>query len=308
VAAVSAGLGPLAIGTDGAGSIRRPASHTGLIGLKPSRGRVPRHNGFPSTLLDFEVIGPIARTVDDLVLAMRAISDYDLRDPASSAFINLPPFAPAIPTRCKILYVPRFGNLPVDSEIATAVTNSAQVFADRGHTVDQGAVPFDLAPLNEAWPVISQVGLAWMLQSHRDWRGKLTSAIEEMAVNGIERKGTEYFNSLNAIRELQQKLSLFFEQYDVIMTPSAAALPWPAEQAFPAMIAGENVGPRGHAVFTAFANMAGCPGISIPAVPSANGLPIGFQLVAAPGRDDLLCGLASEYESVCPWADRWPPL
>jgi aspartyl-tRNA(Asn)/glutamyl-tRNA(Gln) amidotransferase subunit A len=308
VAAVSAGLGPLAIGTDGGGSIRRPASHTGLIGLKPSRGRVPRNDGFPSILLDFEVIGPIARTVDDLVLAIRAISDHDVWDPASSAFINQPPFAPAAPTRCKILYVPRFGHSPVDSEIATAVANSARIFADHRHTVDEGTVPFDLAPLNEAWPVISQVGLAWLLQSHPDWRGKLTGAIEEMAVNGLARKGTEYFNALDAVKALQRKLSVFFGRYDLIMTPTAAALPWPAELPFPTMIAGEHVGPRGHAVFTAFANMAGCPGISIPSMPTASGLPIGFQLVAAHGRDDLLCGLASEYELACPWADRWPPL
>ena len=92
------------------------------------------------------------------------------------------------------------------------------------------------------------------------------------------------------------------------MTPTAAALPWPATEPFPTMIAGEKVGPRGHAVFTAFANMAGCPGISVPARPSAGGLPMGFQLVAAPGRDGLLCALAAQYESACPWADRFSPL
>ena len=307
VAAVCAGLGPIAIGTDGGGSIRRPASHTGLVGLKPSRGRVPRCDGFPAILLDFETIGPITRTVADLVLAMQALSNYDVRDPTSNAFAGVP-FEVTSGARCRILYVPRFGAAPVDGEIAASVASSARVLADLGHSVDEGAVPFALDPLEQAWPVISQVGLAWVLQSHGDWRGKLTTAIEEMGVNGMARKGTEYFNALDAIKELQRSLSVFFSRYDLVMTPTAAALPWPATEPFPAMIAGEKVGPRGHAVFTAFANMAGCPGISIPGDPSAGGLPIGFQLVAAPGRDGLLCALAAQYESVCPWADRLPPL
>jgi aspartyl-tRNA(Asn)/glutamyl-tRNA(Gln) amidotransferase subunit A len=307
VAAVCAGLGPVAIGTDGGGSIRRPASHTGLVGLKPSRGRVPRCDGFPAILLDFETIGPITRTVADLVLAMRAFSDYDVRDPTSNAFAGVP-FGVAPAARCKILYVPRFDSSPVDPEIAGSVATSARVLADLGHSVDEGAVPFALDPLNQAWPVISQAGLAWLLQSHGDWRGKLTTAIEEMGINGMARKATEYFNALDAVKELQRTLALFFSRYDLVMTPTAAALPWPATEPFPAMIAGERVGPRGHAVFTAFANMAGCPGISIPGGPSADGLPIGFQLVAAPGRDGLLCTLAAQYESVCPWAGRLPPL
>src|SRR6201993_981852 len=116
-AAVAAGLGPVAIGTDGGGSIRRPASHTGLVGLKPSRGRVPRCDGFPSILLDFETIGPITRTVADLVLAMQAVSNYDARDPTSNTFAGVP-FEVATLANCKVLYVPRFGSSPVDAEIA----------------------------------------------------------------------------------------------------------------------------------------------------------------------------------------------
>jgi aspartyl-tRNA(Asn)/glutamyl-tRNA(Gln) amidotransferase subunit A len=238
---------------------------------------------------------------------MQALSDPDVRDPTSNAFAGVP-FEVASVARSKILYVPRFGSSPVDTEIAASVATSARVLADLGHSVDEGAVSFALDPLNQAWPVISQVGLAWLLQSHDAWRGKLTAAIEEMAANGMARKATEYFNALDAVKELQRSLSVFFSRYDLIMTPTAAALPWPAAEPFPAMIAGEKVGPRGHAVFTAFANMAGCPGISIPAAPSAGGLPIGFQLVAAPGQDGLLCALAAQYESVCPWAARLPPL
>jgi aspartyl-tRNA(Asn)/glutamyl-tRNA(Gln) amidotransferase subunit A len=307
VAAVAAGLGPIAIATDGGGSIRRPASHTGLVGLKPSRGRVPRCDGFPAILLDFESVGPIARTVEDIIVVMHAISGYDSRDPLALAFKDRPFATGSIP-QTRIRFVPRFARSPVDPEIAKNVEAAAAVFAELGHTVEEGDAPFDLEPLNEAWAVISQTGLAWLLQSFPKWHGKIGPALEEMARNGEKRTGSEYVAALDAVRRLQKRLSIFFSDHDVVLTPSAAALPWPAKEPFPTRIAGEQVGPRGHAVFTGFTNMAGCPGISVPAAPSAKGLPIGFQLVAAPGQDGMLCALTGQYERVQPWSDRFPQL
>jgi aspartyl-tRNA(Asn)/glutamyl-tRNA(Gln) amidotransferase subunit A len=307
VAAVAAGLGPIAIATDGGGSIRRPASHTGLVGLKPSRGRVPRCDGFPAILLDFESIGPIARTVEDIILVMRALSGYDSRDPLALAFKDTP-FATNSVAQTRIRFVRKFAGSPVDPEIAKNVEAAAAVFAKLGHIVEEGEAPFDLEPLNEAWAVIGQSGLAWLLQSFPERHGKITPALEEMARNGEKRTGSEYVAALDAVRRLQESLSIFFSEHDVILTPSAAALPWPAAEPFPTQIAGERVGPRGHAIFTGFANMAGCPGISVPAAPSAKGLPIGFQMVGAPGQDGMLCALAGQYERFQPWADRFPQL
>jgi aspartyl-tRNA(Asn)/glutamyl-tRNA(Gln) amidotransferase subunit A len=307
VAAVCAGLGPIAIGTDGGGSIRRPASHTGLVGLKPSRGRVPRADGFPAMLLDFEVIGPMTRTVADLVNTMRLLSAPDRRDPLSTGFSDRPFEIPTAPAT-RILYVPRFSSSPVDPEILTSVTNAARSLTDLGHFVLEGVAPFDVDSLAQPWSTISQVGLAWMLRSHPQPNAVLTSAMEESAVKGAAVSATDYYSALEAVRVLKTNLALFFDRYDLIMTPSAAALPWPAEEPYPRTIANEEVGPRGHAIFTGFANMAGCPSINIPAAPSASGLPIGFQLVATPGRDDLLCALAAQFEVAYPWANRRPTL
>jgi aspartyl-tRNA(Asn)/glutamyl-tRNA(Gln) amidotransferase subunit A len=304
-AAVAAGLGRIAIGTDGGGSIRRPASHTGLVGLKPSRGRVPRCDGFPVTLQDFESVGPIARTVSDIILVMQILGSPDTRDPISLEYRNAP-FAVAAPAQCRIKFIPTFARSPVDPEITRRVEAAARLFAEHGHIVETGEVPFVLEPLNQAWAVIGQTGLAWLLESFPEWEGKITPAMEEMARNGQKRTGAEYVEALDVVKDLRSTLALFFQDYDVILTPSAAALPWPATDAFPAEIAGQKVGPRGHAVFTGFANMAGCPGINLPADPSGSGLPIGFQMVAAPGNDGLLCSLALQYETWRPWTGRFP--
>src|ERR1700739_3691722 len=146
VAAVAAGLGPIAIATDGGGSIRRPASHTGLVGLKPSRGRVPRCDGFPVILLDFESVGRIARTVDDLILVMRFLSNPDPRDPLSLEYRNLP-FEVSAPAQCRIRFIRRFANSPVDPEIAHSVEAAAKQFAEHGHIVEEGEGPFAPQPL-----------------------------------------------------------------------------------------------------------------------------------------------------------------
>jgi aspartyl-tRNA(Asn)/glutamyl-tRNA(Gln) amidotransferase subunit A len=236
---------------------------------------------------------------------MKLISAPDARDPASSYFRDQSfEFEPAGTRR--ILYVPQFGDSPVDPEVSASVARAARKLADLGHSVDEGKVPFAVEPLAQAWGVIGQVGLAWLLDSRPGWQGKITLALEEMAANGQARSGREYFAALNTFKELEQTLSLFFMHYDVILTPTAAALPWPVSDPYPKRIDGQEAGPRTHAAFTGFVNISGCPGISFPCDPAANGLPIGVQLVAGQGRDGLLCALAAQFESAHPWAALAP--
>jgi aspartyl-tRNA(Asn)/glutamyl-tRNA(Gln) amidotransferase subunit A len=294
VAAVSAGLGSVAVGTDGGGSIRRPAAHTGLIGLKPSRDAVARRDGFPVILLDCEVIGPIARTVADARALFHALAGTN-----SSAILAS--------RSLRVLYVPTFGNSPVDPEIARSVAGAAHDLAGLGHAVEEGEAPFDVEALNRTWPVITQVGLARLLNDHADRLHELSPPLQEMVRNGAAFSAADYDAAVQTMMKLRQRLGRFFARYDLIMTPAIAALAWPAAEPFPATIAGQTVGPRGHAVFTAFVNMAGSPAISVPCTPSASGLPIGFQLVGAEGQDELLLGVAAQYERLRPWSLR-PPL
>ena len=308
VAAVAAGFGPLAIGTDGGGSIRRPASHTGLVGLKPSRGRVPRADGLPAIFLDYEVAGPIARTVEDVVLAMQVMSPPHPRDAASSAFAHLPFDVPAEPPRCRILHVATFGDAPVDPEIAQRTRQAADALRALGHTVDV-APCFDIPnEVNARWMTLSQAGLAEMLEHHSGWRELLTPTAIANTEAGRALPATALFDLLRLVDEMKSRLGEVFADYDLLLTPAAAALPWPADQTHPTNINGREVGPRGHALFTGFVNAAGLPAIVLPCRASDAGLPNGLQLIGWWGEDGALCAVAREYEQAHPWQDTWPSL
>jgi aspartyl-tRNA(Asn)/glutamyl-tRNA(Gln) amidotransferase subunit A len=116
-----------------------------------------------------------------------------------------------------------------------------------------------------------------------------------------------YMQLLADVQSFRAELRLLFERYDLILTPSVAALPWPKRQSHPETIDGVPSGPRGHAVFTPFVNAGGLPGINLPTAPSASGLPIGCQLVGPFRSDLLLVSLAEAYEEAF-GRYRWPDL
>jgi aspartyl-tRNA(Asn)/glutamyl-tRNA(Gln) amidotransferase subunit A len=306
VAAVAAGIAPLAIGQDGGGSIRRPASHAGLVGLKPSLSAVPREHALPSLLLDFEVIGPLARTVADVRLLfgiMRGPAEVDRSSLAAA-------HARATPGRrpLRVLYVERFGDAPLDPQIAASVGAAVDALAGLGHQVTRGPLPLDLDFFSAAWPQIGQVGLARLFEHAPLWEASASPKYREMAEQGKRIPASRLWDVLERVKQLRRDVAALFERIDVIVLPSAAALPWKAEDAFPARIDGREVGPRGHAVYTGWVNAAGLPGLALPCAPSREGLPIGMQLVGRYGADDMLLDLGEAFEQAQPWAQRWPAL
>jgi aspartyl-tRNA(Asn)/glutamyl-tRNA(Gln) amidotransferase subunit A len=158
------------------------------------------------------------------------------------------------------------------------------------------------------WPLIGQAGLAALVAPQRGFAKLVSKRLADMAEEGSRARAGDLFRALAEVARLREQLSETFAHYDVMLTPSAAALPWPADEVYPSTIDGKEAGPRGHAVYTAFVNAAGCAAVSLPCDPSSKGLPIGFQLVAAAGHDERLCVLANEYETAAPWSNRWPPL
>ncbi|HUG22694.1 amidase [Piscinibacter sp.] len=307
VAAVACGMAPLAIGQDGGGSIRRPASHAGVVGLKPSLSAVPREHVLPSLLLDFEVIGPLTRSVADarlLFAVMRGPSPLDRSSLAAAHAAATPRVAGPL----RILYVERFGSAPLDREIAASVGAAVEHLSALGHRVEAGALPLDLGFYAEAWPQIGQIGLARLFQQHPAWEAQASQKYRDMAEQGRRLSAPRLWQILEHVKQLRRDTVPLFRHIDAIVLPSAAALPWTAEAAFPTHIDGQEVGPRGHAVYTGWVNAAGLPALALPCAPSREGLPIGMQVVGPYGSDDQLLDLGAAYEAAHPWAHRWPDL
>jgi len=297
-AAIAAGIGPLALGTDGGGSIRRPSAHTCLVGFKPSIGAIARAGGFPSLLLDFEVVGPIGRTVADVATMFEALAGPDVADRRSRA----------LPRKTRearrILYVPSFGRAPVDPDIRVSASNAAHTLSGLGYEVESGQLPVDLGELNDAWSQVGQIGLARLFAANPAWRDRAAQKYQAMAEAGAALSAERLWRLLEVIDELRESVDAMFAEWDVILMPATAAQPWAASQPYPQVIDGQAAGPRGHAVFTGWVNAAGNPAISLPADAAPDGMPIGVQMIGPWGEDRMLLELAARYEAARPWRAR----
>lgn len=299
VAAVAAGIGPLALATDGGGSIRRPCAYTGLVGLKPSWGVVPRADGLPEMLPGLEVIGPIARRVADVARILQVVAP-------SMQFFDLS--EPAAPRSLRIAYWPSIDGSPVDPHITERVAAVAGQLRAMGHHVAETQAPPEVSTFNRlAWPVLAATGLAAVLQ-HRDAADEalLTPAMAELLHTGRGLGAVALFEAQAQRRALRAAMARLFADFDCVLTPACAAMPWPARESHPPQIAGQPVDARGHAVFTAFVNGAGLPALALPAAPSPDGLPIGFQLVGPHGSDAALCALGADFERLHAPPPHWP--
>ena len=310
VAGVAAGLWPLAIGTDGGGSIRRPAGHTGLVGLKPTIGRVARTHHLPQLLLDMEVVGPLARRTADVAALFNVIAGPETADPMSRLPVepgsDQPLDSPLQPLR--ILYVERLGEAPLAPEIASSLRAMADRLADLGHHISEGAMPLDIERLNREWTMIGQAGLAALNVNLGDAFARASEPYQDMARTGAALSAADLYGMVDLIRTLRQQAAACFADIDMILMPAAAAQPWLAAQRFPEVIDGQEVGPRGHAIYTGWVNAIGHPAITLPADPAPDGMPIGAQLVGAWNRDWQLLRFAQSFEQAFPFADRWPAM
>ncbi|MEF2551721.1 amidase [Aurantimonas sp. A2-1-M11] len=304
VAAVAAGLVPVGIGTDGGGSTRRPAAYTGLVGFKPGNGHVPRADGLPQVLLDFEVVGCFTRSIRDAALLDSVLAGSDRADPAS----RRRPTPETIRRPLRILLVERIDANPCAPEILSAVRASADSFTAMGHDVTQADLPFDCAGLAAVWSSIAEIGLARLLAVEPCFADKANAKYVAMAERGAARSASDLLEIMETVAALRRRVSQAFASFDLILMPSCAAMPWEATTAFPDRIDGQAVGPRGHAVYTGWVNAAGHPAINLPCQVRPADLPIGFQLVGDLGAEALLLAVGAAYEERCPWDDRWPDI
>jgi len=307
--AVAGGMFPIAHANDGGGSIRIPASYCGLVGFKPSRGRVPR---LAQSWLGAVVEGVVSRTVADSALVLDAIARFD-----PAAWYNAPaperPFAQeavASPGKLRIgLMANAPLGIPTDPACVAAAQAAAAALEQLGHTVEPVEVPTISEEMVPPFIALTQGGLA-------DYEGMDWSAVEPHIAHqrklSSETGAYDYVLAARTLELLSRRETVRWgRDFDVLLTPTSAILPpiagsiLEAQHAAPDQPVMEVVA---SVSFTAFGNVTGLPGVSLPLHWTDEGLPIGVQLLAGPWQDGPLLALSAQLEQARPWADRRPPL
>jgi amidase len=297
--ALAAGMVPLADGSDMGGSLRNPASFCGVVGLRPSRGRVP---AWPSDN-QWEALGisgPLARNVDDLALALSVLAGPDPRVPLAlgepgSAFA--PPLVGTL-AGLRVAVSPELGGLiEVDAEVAAVVEDAGRAMADAGAHVRAGQPDLTLAEDTfrtlRAWTF--QAGFRELLDEHPD-EFKPSLADNIRAGEGLT--GADVARAYRQLTALGETARLFFHEYDVLLLPTSQVPPFPADQEYPADINGKPMATYLDWMRSAyFITVTGCPAISVPAGTTRDGLPVGVQIVAAHGADRRLLEVAVAFEA-----------
>jgi aspartyl-tRNA(Asn)/glutamyl-tRNA(Gln) amidotransferase subunit A len=304
-AAVAAGMGPLGVGTDEGGSIRIPASFCGLVGLKSTYGLIPRVPLGVAELLTH--LGPLTRTVADAALFLTATAGRDDRDgwsithPASDYVSQL-----AEPIHSlRAAWSPTLGYAVVDPEVRRLCDAAVQLLPGVGWIVEQ--VDPDFGNLDTVADAFRHPGLAAALGEHLPtWREKMDPSLMALIENGQRLNAVDVAQALFQRQILWARAHQFFQRYDLLITPTVAIPPFAAGAPAPTHVAGQPVTRRGWTAFTYPFNLTGQPAITVPCGWTAEGLPVGLQLVGRRLEDGLVLRAAAAFEAAAPWAHKRP--
>ncbi|GAA1558350.1 amidase [Kribbella lupini] len=298
-AAAAAGYGPIHLGTDIGGSIRLPAGWCGVIGLKPTHGRVAVGNPYPG-----RAIGPITRTASDAALTLQVISGPDRRDQTS-----LPPFTDdprplALQGTQVALLLDAGLGLPVDPDITAAVTKAAQTLEAAGAVITE--IPpiitrAMLDGLDHFWRVRSAADLAALPENRR---AKVLPAIREWTSTADALTPFDVFHGHTQMQNMSTAVDHAFAAYDFILSPTAPIPAFAADQAYPT---NNPLQPFEHIAFTVPYNMSTHPAVTVNCGHTEAGLPIGLQIAAPRFQDLRTLALAAYLERVLP-TNPWPTL
>jgi amidase len=287
-AALAAGLHPLADGSDMGGSLRNPASFCNVVGMRPSPGRVPT---WPAEAAwgTMGVQGPMAREVADAALLLSVLAGPDPRSPIALETPG-PAFAVDLErdlTGLRVAWAPRLdGSMPFEPEVVAALEPAVKVFTELGCVVEE-ACP-DLSGADEAFRVLRawqfELGLGTVMDRHRD---QIKATVVANIEDGRRLTGADVGRAEVLHTRLYHRVREFFERYDLLIAPVCQVLPFDVEQEYPTEIAGEAMTSYVDWMRSAYVISAtGCPALSVPGGFTANGLPVGLQVIG-PHRADL---------------------
>lgn len=318
-ASVAAGITPVAHANDGGGSIRIPASCTGLVGLKPTRGRIPTgpFGGEPLNGLGVEFA--LTKTIRDTAYLLDEVCGPE---PGAYTFVAKPneAYRDVIKREVKPLKIAWSGKpasgVPVDKECLQALEKTVQLLEELGHTVVEDSPQFDAEQFGKATLNIWTANVSHMVEGAAKATGRIPSesnveaAMWQCYLYGKQLTASDLLEALDINNMVSRNVGQFFTEYDILLSPTIATLPaklgvldannpnidavqW-TEQVFT------------YAPFTGLFNTTGQPSISLPLHYSQSGLPIGMQFTARLGDEATLLQLGAQLEKVKPWHDKKP--
>jgi amidase len=319
--AVAAGYVAAAHASDGGGSIRIPANHCGLVGLKPTRARCSFGPALGERWSGFSNEGVVTRTVRDSAVLLDVFAGAMPGDPYAAA----PPKRPfarevgADPGRLRVGLMSRAPRgLDTDPACVEAAEKTARLLADQGHAVEESYPDaLDDPGVVKAFLTVVSASTAYALDAAGEKTGEPVGEGDvepptwSLASIGRGFSAADYIRAVNFVHAFGRRVAAWYEGgFDLLITPTAAAPPPPLGH-FQGTEEDPNRGMARAAIYTVFTapfNVTGQPGISLPLHWNGEGLPIGTQLVAPCGGEDLLLRVAAQLEAAQPWADRLPPV
>jgi aspartyl-tRNA(Asn)/glutamyl-tRNA(Gln) amidotransferase subunit A len=305
-AAVSSGMIPLGSGTDGGGSIRSPGAFTGLVGLKPSHGRIGR-----AVTSDISCHGCLSLTVRDTARYLDVTAG-----PSPNDRMSLPPPAVKYEQIIETLHVaglkaawsPDFGFIPTETECIDVARKAAEkiVSAAKLQWVDKEFRSIDPVP---TWGFSAITHILGDLELEGVWPSKaeqLTERLQQRMQALRAPTPSDLSRADQTRRDIEVQTAKFFEDVDVLFSPVTTLVSIPADGPVPATIAGRDARSTGAEAHLMMANFCWLPAISVPAGSSSSGFPIGLQIVCRRWRDDIALRLARIFEQAQPWPHKAP--
>jgi len=320
-AAVAAGIVPLAHANDGGGSIRIPASANGLVGLKPTRDRIPSGPDYADPLCGLAIEFAVTRTVRDTAALLDQVAGPDLGAPGHC----VPPLRPyreelnRAPGRMRIAFSTRpASGKPADPDCTRAVSETAKLLESLGHEVVEGAPPLDwdrfLDAVHVIWvafTALSMDGLASAL-GRKPTPESVEATTWACYEDGKRYSALELLQALDYHNTVSRQVAPFFQGVDAFLTPTLGRPPAPLGEINQNKAGLSAMGWTRqvfeYVPFTALYNTTGQPAISLPLHWTDSGLPVGVQFAARFGDEATLIRLASQLEGARPWKERRPRL
>ncbi len=308
--ALAAGLCTLATGSDGGGSIRIPASFSGVFGIKPTQNRVPRYGGYGRPAANhFSQSGPMSRTVADSAMLLQVLAGHDDRDVLSIR--ETPPnFSAGLTSGVKgmrIAWSADLGYAAVDPEVIRVAGQAAQVFQELGATLEDSKLELEdpFPAFFDVFTVATYTSYSHLMEGHRD---DFTDYGLYALDNAARLTAADLSRALLQVDQLRRRMEMFFDDYDLLLTPTMAVPAFPVNQR-PTEIAGRKVETFwGYLPFTYPINMTGQTASSVPCGFSSDGMPIGLHIIGPRGAEAKVLQASAAFEAARPWEDKRAPM